>query len=131
MDHLLRILLAFFVTIGATGGALRLPQTAVQVEMDCDVNPDGSCPCGMPMPQPCNTSVPSPIGVPTRSVTTIVESVTAADQVLQEPRPWPSAWNLQPRLRDEKGTRAEPIPVDTGPPLLASERATHLRVFRI
>jgi hypothetical protein len=131
MDHLLRILLAFFVAVSASGGELRLPQTSVQMDMDCELIPDGSCPCGMPMPQPCNMSVPAPMAVPSRSVTAIVESLAPADQVLHEPKPWPTAWTLVPRLGDEKGTRAEPIPVDTGPPPLPSERAARLRVFQI
>jgi hypothetical protein len=135
MDKFLRILFAFLVVIGATGAELRLPQEAAQVDMDCTLSPDGTCPCGMPMPQrgpqPCNTSIPSPVAAPTRTVAAVAECATAADQVAREPKPWPAAWALLPRLEDERAMAPEPLRVDTGPPLLASERTAQLRVFRI
>lgn len=135
MDRFLRILFALLVAIGATGAELRLPQESVRMDMDCGVSADGTCPCGMPMPgrspQPCNTSAPSPVAVPTRTVTAVIECATAADRRVHEPRPWPASWIVLPRFEDEKWMASEPIPVDTGPPLLASQRTARLRVFRI
>lgn len=134
MDRLLRILFALLVAIGATGAELRLPQGMAPIEMDCQSS-NGTCPCGMPMPlrgpQPCNTSVPSPVAVPTRTFSTVIEYATSADRAVEEPRPWPATWALLPRFEDEKWMVSEPVPMDTGPPLLASERSARLRVFRI
>ena len=119
--------------LGAVGAELRLPQDAARMDMDCIPNADGTCPCGMPMPgpQPCNISIPSPLAVPARAITAVVEYATSADQVLPEPKPWPAAWAVLPRFEDAPWAASEPIPVDTGPPLLASERITRLRVFLI
>lgn len=132
MDRLLRILLALMVAIGATGAELQPPQASMPMNMECPVLPDGTCPCGMPMPEPgpCIV-VPSPVMAPARSVSTVVEYATAADRVVVEPKPWPAAWALVPRIGDAKRVSLEPIPVDTGPPLLASERSAYLGVFRI
>ena len=61
----------------------------------------------------------------------MVEAVPSADRTNPEPRPWPAAWAADPRLGAEGRRSAEPIPVDTGPPPLASERMSRLEVFRI
>jgi len=131
MDRLLRILFALLVVIGATGAELRLPES--RPDMDCPVSADGTCPCGMPMPTPqsCGHSLPSPGVAPTRAVSVLIECAASADRAMQEPRPWPAAWSLPPRLQNARYATLEVIPVDTGPPLPASERAARLRVFLI
>lgn len=132
MDRLIRILFALFLSVGITASEVRLP---VQRPMDCcATDEDGACPCGMPMPkgtQPCGTNLPSPAAAPARAGTLVVEAVPSADRTNPEPRPWPAAWAVDPRLGAEGRRSAEPIPVDTGPPPLASERMSRLEVFRI
>lgn len=132
MDRFLRILLAVLVAIGATGAELQPPHAPMPMNMECPVLPDGTCPCGMPMPEPgpC-VVIPSPVMAPLRTAIAVVEYATAADRVAVEPKPWPATWVLVPRSADERRVSREPIPVDTGPPLLASERSAHLGVFRI
>lgn len=132
MDRFLRILFALLVVIGATGAELRLPQESVAAEMDCPVSADGTCPCGMPMPEPrpC-TSIPSPVAPPSRTVSVVVAQAAAADPVPVEPKPWPRTWESDWSEPALVRMSAEPIPCDTGPPLLASERSAHLGVFRI
>ena len=125
-------LFALVVAMVATGAELRLPEP---IQMDCGATEDGTCPCGMPMPErspaPCSTSLPSPVAVPTQRIKAIIEYATSADQTALEPKPWPVSWTLLHRLDDEKWMASQPIPVDTGPPLLASERTALLRVFLI
>jgi hypothetical protein len=132
MDRILRILLALLVAIGATGAELQPPQASMPMNMECPVLPDGTCPCGMPMPEPgpC-VVIPSPVMGPLRTAIAVVEYATAADRVAAEPKPWPATYVLAPWFVDERRVSREPIPADTGPPLLASERSAHLGVFRI
>jgi len=131
MNLFFRILLAFALALGAAGAEPQAPERV----MDCPMSEGGTCPCGMPMPekgpQPCGIALNAPVAPPVRRVTAVIESVTAADVIAREPLPWPDSWKVLSRLEDEKWRRSEPIPVDTGPPLLASERNAHLRVFLI
>lgn len=134
MRRFIYCLFALLVVIGATGAELQLPQETAPVAMDCQPS-GGICPCGMPMPQrgpqPCNTSVPSSMAVPTPKVTAVGESATSANQTVREPKPWPAAWTLLALLQDERTMASEPIPLDAGPPLLVSERLARLRVYLI
>jgi hypothetical protein len=133
MDRLLRILFALLVAIGATGAELRLPQASFQVDMDCGPGADGTCPCGMPMPgpEPCTITLPSPMAAPTRTVTAVSEPVATADPAGPEPKPWPPTSLMLPLCEGAQPMLPEFRVLDTGPPLLASERAARLRVFRI
>lgn len=132
MDRLLRIVLALLVTLGAIGAELQPPQASMPMDMECPVLPDGTCPCGMPMPEPgpC-VVIPSPVMAPVRTMTVVVEYATAADRIAQEPHPWPVAWERSLASGEAKWIGIKPIPADTGPPPLASERTARLRVFRI
>jgi hypothetical protein len=132
MDRLLRFLLVVLVTLGVASAEVRLPEQKV---MDCPMSGAGTCPCGMPMPekgpQPCGVFQTSPVTAPSRTLTAIIEYATTADRVTREPKPWPASWTVATPFEDEKLQRAEPLPVDTGPPLLASEFAARVRIFRI
>ena len=133
MNRFLRFLFALLVAIGATGAELQPP---VRRAMDCcPVGDEGPCPCGMPAPargpQSCGSPAPAPVAPPVRAAAVVAEIAVAADTVVPEPLPWPAAWHLDHVALDEAQYQVEPIPVDTGPPLLASERSSRLRVFRI
>jgi len=139
MDRLLRILCAFLVVLSATAAELRLPMDAAHSDRDCAASASEHCPCGMPMappvgpqpdPQLCCTTLPAPTTAPS-GTTVAVERVISAELALPEPRPWPATWSLLPTFRDARSGLAGHGPVDTGPPLPASERVAHLGVFRI
>jgi len=139
MDRLLRILCALLVVLSATAAELRLPMDTAHPDVDCAASTSEHCPCGMPMappvgprsdPQSCCTTLPAPMTIPSRA-TIAVERVVSAELALPEPRPWPGTWDLLPTFRDARSGLAGHGPVDTGPPLRASERVAHLGVFRI
>ena len=138
MRRILYCIFALVMAIGATGTELRLPQV---VDTDCSISGDEACPCGMDMsrrgpqgPQQgaqCNTSVPSPATLPPRKLRTILEYATSADVTTSEPKPWPPSWTLLAQTKSLESRAPEATQVNTGPPLLASERSARLRVFRI
>lgn len=123
MNRFLRILLALLVAIGAMGAELP-PSRAVR--MDCG----GACPCGMPA-QPCETSAPAPLGTPSRVVAVVAEHPATVERWAREPKPWPAEWAPLPRSWNTSRMTFLWLSVDTGPPLLASERAAQLEIFRI
>ena len=123
-------LIALLVVLGAMGAELRLVETPAML---CCCGGSGHQSCGMPQrsPHPCGNSIPAPVAAPSRTVAIVVEAVTTAQQRVKEPRPWSATWVWVTDFGPEASALGPVLPVDTGPPPLASERRAQLGVFRI